>query len=189
MARIALFFLLSVLSAANTGLAAGAYDLRFDPAVTYRNQLQFRLPSPRARGGIFERLVAPDKIQASMTPDFVAAMILYRLALEEDVQPGQAPAIPWLLDQTPDAFQRAWVGPGGDLVAKVGKRVFQHSTGNYRANWFRQLNCQLIRWLDGNSEVRLSCEDGREPTIRIPGGGTILIDGVQYGRVFGGVGQ
>ena len=49
-----------------------------------------------------------------------------------------------------------------------------------QSSWFRQVDCSLLAWPEGNSEAPMACSDGTQRTLQIPGDGVVIVDDVQY---------
>ena len=94
--------------------------------------------------------------------DYVVAMTLYRLSPHEEDLKARVLVLNWMGAQgLPDAFRLVWAASNGNLVARIGKGLFRLSHGNYRANWFEDLDCRLINWSGGEIEAAVSCSDGQ----------------------------
>lgn len=116
---------------------------------------------------------------------YASAMTWYRTALEDGYTQPPLVASPWLRDeQLPEPLQWTWVSDNGDLVTRAGKGVFRLSFADNENNWFQDVDCRLLAWPGGDTEAPMSCEDGVERTMAIPGDGVVLVDDVQYVRVF-----
>jgi hypothetical protein len=116
---------------------------------------------------------------------YVAAMTLYGLAPNEDDLKTRVLALEWVgTDRLPDAFRLVWTAPNGNTIARIGKGLFRISYGNYRTNWFQNLDCRLMNWSGGESEAAVSCTDGKDRRMLVAGSGLIEIENVQYRRVF-----
>ena len=59
------------------------------------------------------------------------------------------------------------------------------ATGRERlAAQLAQVDCSLLAWPEGNSEAPMTCSDGMQRTMQIPGDGVVIVDAVRYARVF-----
>ena len=84
----------------------------------------------------------------------------------------------------PEPLHWAWIADNGDLVTKVGRGIFELSFANSRSNWYRELDCRLAHLAGGNADAPMSCNDGTQRTMQIPGNGIVLVDDVPFVRVF-----
>ena len=106
--------------------------------------------------------------------DYVAAMTLYRLSPSEEGLKASVLVLDWVgTDGLPDAFRLVWNASNGNLVARIGKGLFRISLGNYRANWFHDLDCRLMNWSGGEIEAAVSCADGQDRRMTVPGTGLL----------------
>lgn len=171
-ARFVLAFALSVLGAKAPAAAVDrphgpnpVHPARPDPATTYS----------------LEMLMGPNGIP----PAFAASMALYRAAYTDDYARYQVLGLDWLGNGTPpEVLQWTWAARSGDLIARTGRGAFRLSFGDYRSNWFRDLDCTFISWPGNAREATMICEDGQKRTMRIPGNGVVIIGDVQYRRIF-----
>jgi hypothetical protein len=62
--------------------------------------------------------------------------------------------------------------------------VFRLSFADNRSNWFQELDCKLVAWPGGDTEAPMSCSDGSQRRMEIPGDGIVYLDDVEYRRVF-----
>jgi hypothetical protein len=116
---------------------------------------------------------------------YVASMTLYRLAPAEDGLKASVLALDWVgTDRLPEMFRLVWSAPNRNLVARIGKGLFRISSGNYRANWFNDLDCRLVNWSNGEAGATVSCADGKDRRMLVPGTGVLVIDNEQYQRMF-----
>ena len=100
---------------------------------------------------------------------YVASMTLYRLAPAEEGLKSSVLALDWVgTDRLPEMFRLVWSAPNRSLVARIGKGLFRISSGNYRANWFNDLDCRLVNWSGGETEATVSCADGKERRMLVP---------------------
>lgn len=180
MARTALFFLMLALAIAGE---AEASDRRSDPKVA---QTGDRLPQEfRASAGQKVNFDPPYMGAQGIPSSYAAAMTWYRAASQDEYAQFRALAFNWHgKERLPDFLRWTWVAPNGDLVTRVGKGLFRVSFGNYRVNWFWELACQLVSWPSSNIEAVIACDDDKQRTMLIPGDGTIVVDNIQYRRVF-----
>jgi hypothetical protein len=116
---------------------------------------------------------------------YVSSMTLYSLAPNENDLKAKVLTLNWVgTDRLPDAFRLVWAAPNGNLIARIGRGLFRISSGNYRANFFRNVDCQLMNWSGGEIEAAVSCSDGKDRSMLVPGNGLLVIDNVQYRRIF-----
>ena len=117
--------------------------------------------------------------------DYASAMALYRVALSDGYAQTPMVAVPWSYDeQLPEPLHWAWIADNGDVIARTGKGHFQMSFASDQSSWFRQVDCSLLAWPEGNSEAPMTCSDGTQRTMQIPGNGIVVVDDIQYVRVF-----
>jgi hypothetical protein len=117
--------------------------------------------------------------------DYVSAMTLYRLSPSEGGLKERVLVLDWVgTDGLPDPFRLVWKASNGNLVARIGKGLFRISLGNYRANWFHDLDCRLLNWSGGEMDAAVSCSDGQDRRMTVPGSGLLMIDDDRYQRVF-----
>jgi hypothetical protein len=185
MSRVLLSCLVLALSVAGSGFAAHAYDPRIDPGVTRRTEItiaftpEFPLAS---RAGAADTL---DRIVRIVPPEYASAMTWYRVALAGGYDQAPMVASPWnYSDQLPEPLHWAWVADDGDLITRFGKGLFRLSFANSENNWFQEVDCRLQAWPEGTSEAGMVCNDGKQRTMQIPGDGIVLVDDIQYTRVF-----
>lgn len=181
MPRLALFSLASIVALAGTGLAQ-AVDYRIDPDVARRADIRFvPLPSDRLPPAFgTTEVVAND-----MPYEYASAMTWYRTALADGYTQPPLVASPWARDeQLPEPLQWTWASESGDIVSRTGKGTFRLSLADNRSNWFRDVDCQMTSWPGGDREAPMNCDDGVQRTMRVPGDGIVLVDDVQYVRVF-----
>jgi hypothetical protein len=112
--------------------------------------------------------------------DYAPAMIWYRAALARDGQPTIAAAEPNEEDPNP---LRYWIAENGDIVSRTGRGLFHLTYGNGSQNWYREFDCRLVNWPDGESKAIMNCDDGVQRTMVIPSSGTVVVDDVEYKRV------
>ena len=58
------------------------------------------------------------------------------------------------------------------------------SFANSANNWFQEVDCRLQAWPEGNAGAVMVCNDGKQRTMQVPGDGIVMVDDVQYVRVF-----
>ena len=93
-----------------------------------------------------------------------------------------SPLGPWR--QLPEPLHWAWVADNGDLITRVGKGLLPDILRQQTNNWFQEVDCRLQAWPEGNSEAPMVCNDGKQRTMQVPGDGIVLVDDIQYVRVF-----
>ena len=117
--------------------------------------------------------------------EYASAMTWYRVALAGGYDQGPMVAVAVdLRRQLPEPLHWAWVADDGDLITRVGKGLFRMSFANSANNWFREVDCRLQAWPEGNADAPMICNDGKQRTMQIPGDGIVMVDDVQYVRVF-----
>jgi hypothetical protein len=176
MSRLLRFCLVSVLSLAGGSAVAYAYDNRVDPNAARRTEFTFSFP--RELG-----VSADDK--TNLPREYASAMTFYRVALADGyTQPPILGAPRSYDEQLPKPLHWAWIADNGDLITRVGKGIFRLSFADNGSNLFRDLDCRLVSWPGGDSEAPMVCNDGSQRKMQIPGDGIVLVDDVQYTRVF-----
>ena len=161
-----------------------AYDVRIDPKAASRAEFTIDFTHeyrPGTQGGspaVVAQAVANVRRYAS-------AMALYRVAMTDGYAQTPLVAVPWPYDeQLPEPLHWVWIADNGDVIARTGKGHFQMSFASNQSSWFRQVDCSLLAWPEGNSEAPMTCSDGTQRTLQIPGDGIVILDAVQYARVF-----
>ena len=86
--------------------------------------------------------------------------------------------------QLPEPLHWAWIADNGDLITRAGKGLYRISFANNQSTWFQDVDCRLQAWPEGNSEAPMVCNDGKQRTMQIPGNGVVVVDDIQYVRVF-----
>lgn len=69
-----------------------------------------------------------------------------------------------------------WTAPNGDSIRRIGNGVFRLAQGNYRQNWFFEVECTVIDW------PNLYCDDDSQRIMSAPDERTVVFDGVTYTR-------
>lgn len=181
MPRLALFSLASIVVLAGSGMAR-AVDYRIDPDVARRADISFvPLPSDRLPAAFGTTEVVAN----GMPYEYASAMTWYRTALADGYTQPPLVASPWARDeQLPEPLQWTWAAESGNIVSRTGKGTFRISLADNRSNWFRDVDCQMTSWPGGDREAPMNCADGVQRTMRVPGDGIVLVDDVQYVRVF-----
>lgn len=116
----------------------------------------------------------------AIAKDYAPAMIWYRAALSRNGQPAIAATEPNEDDPNP---LRYWIADNGDLVSRTGRGQFHLTFGSGARNWYRELDCRLVNWPDGEAKAIMNCDDGVQRTMVIPSSGTVVVDDVEYKRV------
>jgi hypothetical protein len=182
--RLVRFCVTSMLSlAAGTGLAH-AYDMRIDPKAASRAEFTIDFTHGYRPGSYANSpaMVAQADVNVRR---YASAMALYRVALADGYTQAPMVAVPWPYDeQLPEPLHWAWIADSGDVIARTGKGHFQMSFGSNQSSLFRQVDCSLLAWPEGNSEAPMKCSDGTQRTMQIPGDGIVIVDAVRYARVF-----
>ena len=112
-------------------------------------------------------------------------MTWYRVALADGYTQAPLVASPWVRDeQLPEPLHWAWIADNGDLITRAGKGLYRISFANNQSTWFQDVDCRLQAWPEGNSEAPMVCNDGKQRTMQIPGNGVVVVDDIQYVRVF-----
>jgi hypothetical protein len=174
--------LVSALSVAGSCVAVHAYDSRIDPGVTRRGEITvaFTPEFPLA-----SRVAAADPNLRIVPREYASAMTWYRVALAGGYDQGPMVASPLGYgDQLPEPLHWAWVADNGDLITRVGKGLFRLSFANSANNWFQEVDCRLQAWPEGNAEAPMVCNDDKSRVMQVPGDGIVLVDDIQYVRVF-----
>ena len=164
---------------------AHAYDIRVDPNAARRAEIRVNF-SEEPRRTLSAIAVGEFSSDRPRLPSgYASAMTWYRVTLANGYTQPPMIASPWPHDeQLPEPLHWAWVADNGDLVTKVGRGIFELSFANSRSNWYRELDCRLLTWPGGNADAPLSCNDGTQRTLQIPGNGIVLVDDVPFVRVF-----
>jgi hypothetical protein len=185
MSRLVSLCLGSLLSLTGGLGPAFAYDVRVDPNAARRAEIgvAFTMEPMRtladSAGG---RLTSGDP---RLPRDYAPAMTWYRMALAEGYRQPPIVARDRSYDEKlPQPLQWAWLAENGDVVTRMGRGAFRLSIANSRTNWFRDVDCRLVSWPDGKAEAPLTCNDGSQRMMQIPGDGLVRVDGMQFTRVF-----
>lgn len=182
MSRLVRICLASMLSLAGGYGFAYATDYRVDPDAAQRAEIHITLNEEGARTKAADTI---DVAAHGLPREYASAMTWYRVALADGYMQPPLVASPWMRDeQLPEPLQWTWVADDGDLLTRAGKGVFRLSFANNRTNWFQDVDCRLLSWPGGNTEAPMTCSDGAERTMRIPGDGVVLVDDIQFVRVF-----
>jgi hypothetical protein len=174
-----------MLSAVGDVAPAYAYDQRVNPDATLRTEISIDLTkSPeRALAEGVKTELRPG--QARLPREYASAMTWYRVAMANGYRQAPMVASPWGYDdQLPEPLNWTWIADNGDLVTRVGKGAFRLSLADNQNNWFRDVDCKLAGWPGGDTEAPMTCGDGAQRMLRVPGGGTITVDDVPFTRVF-----
>ena len=163
------------------GGQAWGFDYRIDPSAPHNSQyrLSFAQKSP-----LISNPGPADAVKAGVPPEYASAMTWYRMALANGYEPPVVAQSQVYGEQLPEPLQWAWSAPNGDLVARIGKGSFLLSFEDSGKNWFRELNCRLVQWPDGDAQAIMNCNDGTQRTMLIPEEGGVVIGNVQYRRAF-----
>jgi hypothetical protein len=175
---ICLAFLVSLSASQAVAVAA---DLRIDEQLARSAEMRVSL-SPESL-----RLKAPPgaDLATGLPLEYGSAMTWYRVALADGYMQPPLVASPWLRDDgLPEPLQWTWAADNGNVLTRTGKGSFRLSLANNRSNWFREVDCRLLSWPGGNAEATMTCADGVSRTLMIPGDGIVLVDDVQFVRVF-----
>jgi hypothetical protein len=179
MMRCVTVLAISALSLAGSDFAAHAFDHRVDPGAASRAEISFA-PSRNIL-----RALDAGTDNASLPREYASAMTWYRVALADGYAQAPLVASPWVRDeQLPEPLHWAWIADNSDLLNRVGKGLYRISFASNQSPWFQEVDCRLQAWPEGNSEVPMACNDGKPRTMQIPGDGIVLVDDVQYVRVF-----
>ena len=169
-----------MLASAFSGHAFG-FDYRIDPSTPHGSQLRLSFAD---KSPLVSDPGPADALVAAVPPEYASAMTWYRVALAQGYQPPLVARSQLYSDQLPEPLQWAWSAPNGDLVARTGKGSFLLSFEDSGKNWFRELNCRLVQWPDGDAQAVMNCNDGTQRTMLIPEEGGVVIGNVQYKRAF-----
>lgn len=168
-----------MLSIAGSCVVAHAYDPRIDPEAASRSEISFA-PS---RDVLRALNIGTDNAQ--LPAEYASAMTWYRVALADGYPQAPLVASPWLRDeQLPEPLHWAWIADNSDLITRTGKGLYRISFANSLSTWFQEVDCRLQTWPEGNSEAPMACNDGKQRIMQIPGNGVVIVDDVQYVRVF-----
>ena len=179
MMRSVAVLVVSALSLAGSSFAVHAFDHRVDPGAASRTEISFA-PSRN----IWRPLNAGTD-NARLPREYASAMTWYRVALADGYTQAPLVASPWVRDeQLPEPLHWAWIADNSDLITRVGKGLYRLSFANTGSTWFQEVDCRLQAWPEGNSQAPMACNDGKQRTMQIPGDGIVLVDDVQYTRVF-----
>ena len=179
MRRVSIF-VAAMLASAFSGHAFG-FDYRIDPSTPHGSQLRLSFAD---RSPLVSDPGPAGALVAAVPPEYASAMTWYRVALAQGYQPPLVARSQLYSDQLPEPLQWAWSAPNGDLVARTGKGSFLLSFEDSGKNWFRELNCRLVQWPDGDAQAVMNCNDGTQRTMLIPEEGGVVIGNVQYKRAF-----
>jgi hypothetical protein len=182
MSRLVQFCLASSLLLVGSGGAVHAYDRRVDPNVVGSAEMTFTF-SPKTMQDSADHIFSGE--EPKLPPEYASAMTWYRAALEGGYAQAPMVALPWSRDdQLPEPLHWAWIADNGDLITRVGKGVFRMSFADNQSNWFQDVDCRLSSWPGGDTVAPMSCADGKERKMQIPGDGVIVVDDRQFTRVF-----
>lgn len=107
--------------------------------------------------------------------DYAAAMRQIRAAAEREGNSNLPPI--FLPNDRPGRMERyTWVAQNGDFIRRTGNGVFRLIRGNYRQNWFFEVECRVIDW------PMLYCNDDQQRTMSAPDERTVIFDGVTFTR-------
>ena len=182
--RVAVLGVLT-LSVAGSCATAYAYDARIDPGAASRAEItiaftpEFPLRSSKGPADTV------DRDQRIVPAAYASAMTWYRVTLSGGYQQPLIAMAPWnYSDQLPEPLHWAWIADNGDVITRAGKGLYRMSFANSHNNWFQEVDCKLMAWPEGNSEASMTCSDGQQRTMQIPGDGVVLVDDIQYVRAF-----
>jgi hypothetical protein len=185
MSHLMQFCLASSLFLVGSGGAVHAYDRRVDPDVVSRAEMTvtFSPKSMQAPNGSADHIFSAEK--PNLPPEYASAMTWYRVALAGGYTQAPMVASPWSRDEKlPEPLHWAWIADNGDLITRVGKGVFRISFADNQSNWFQDVDCRLSTWPGGDTEAPMTCADGKDRKMQIPGDGVIVVDDKQFTRVF-----
>lgn len=107
--------------------------------------------------------------------DYATAMRQFRATAEREGYRNLA-AI-FLPNDRPVRQERyTWVAQNGDSIRRTGDGVFRLARGNYRQNWFFEVECRVIDW------PMLYCTDDQQRMMSAPDERTVIFDGVSFTR-------
>ncbi len=175
-------FLVALVSCVGADAAAAwAIDVQGRPAGFTQPPLRFAFAGQSPLGtsaGVAESL------QNSVPGAYFSAMTLYRVAMASGLRPRLVTSDRIYGEDLPGPLQWTWSAENGDVITRVGKGTFRLSFEENRSNWFREFNCKMTQWPDGEFAAVISCEDGSERTMLIPSDGIVMLGNVAYQRVF-----
>jgi hypothetical protein len=185
MSRLVQFCLMSSLFLVGSGVVVHAFDRRVDPNVVSGADTSFAFTpkTVEALKDSADHIFSDEK--PDLPPEYASAMTWYRVALEGGYTQAPMVASPWSRDdQLPEPLHWAWVADNGDLITRIGKGLFRMSFADNQSNWFEDVDCQLSTWPGGDTEAPMTCADGKQRNMQIPGDGVIVVDDRQFTRVF-----
>jgi hypothetical protein len=173
------------LSLAGSCGVAHAYDSRIDPGAASRAEItiaftpEFPLRSSKGPADTV------DRDQRIVPAEYASAMTWYRVTLSGGYPQPLIATAPWSYsDQLPEPLHWAWIADNGDVITRAGKGLYRMSFANSHNNWFQEVDCRLMAWPEGDSEAAMTCSDGKQRAMQVPGDGIVLVDDIQYVRVF-----
>jgi hypothetical protein len=173
------------LSLAGGCTAAYAYDSRIDPGATSRAEITIAFTPEfplRSSKGAADTV---DRDQRTVPAEYASAMTWYRVTLSGGYPQPLIATAPWSYsDQLPEPLHWAWIADNGDVITRAGKGLYRLSFANSHNNWFQEVDCRLMAWPEGDSEAAMTCSDGKQRAMQVPGDGIVLVDDIQYVRVF-----
>ena len=184
MSRLVLLCLTSALSLAGSCVFAHALDSRISPQAAVRwTGFSLSLPKDADDAVASSGEMVVDK---SILPrEYTSAMMWYRVSLADGYMQPPIFAVARSYDEyLPEPLNWAWISQNGDVVARTGRGVFKLSFADNSSNWFRDVECKLVSWPDGTTEAPMTCNDGSERRMMIPGDGIVYVDDIEYRRVF-----
>lgn len=170
----------AVLMSALGGQAFG-FDYRIDPSTPHSSQFRFAFAE---RSPLASKPTSTESMQAGVPPEYSSAMTWYRVALAKGYEPPLVTRSWVYSDQLPEPLQFTWSAPNGDVVARTGRGSFLLAFEDSEKNWFRELNCRMTQWPNGEAQAVINCNDGTQRTMLIPDEGGVVIGNVQYQRAF-----
>jgi hypothetical protein len=184
MSRPVSLSLASVLSLAGSVQLAHANDSRIDPGAMARRS-EFSLAFPRAARALDLDGSAGLGDKARLPQEYASAMTFYRVALAQGyTQTPILDASRSYDEQLPEPLNWTWVAGNGDVVARISRGVFRLSFAGNGSNLFQEVDCKLVTWPGGDTEAPMTCSDGSQRKMEIPGDGVLYVDDVEYKRVF-----
>jgi hypothetical protein len=185
MSRLACLCFGTILSVAPGSGLAQAYDHLIDPKTTSRAEITFAFSQEPMRTLKASEDGQLDSDNPRVPREYGSAMTWYRVALADGYpQPPLVNSPLGYDEQLPEPLHWAWIAQDGNLITRVGKGIFRLSYVDSRVNWFRDIDCRLVAWPDGDLQAPMTCNDGTQRTMQIPGDGLVRVDGVPYSRVF-----
>jgi hypothetical protein len=175
-------FVILISATVTSPLCGHAYGLDYQIHPDTAHVSQFRMPYALT-APLGTPAVSADQVRAAVPPEYASAMTWYRVALTSGARLPLVGAEATYGEMLPESLQWTWSAGNGDLVTRVGKGSFRLTFQDSRNNWFREVNCRLVRWPGGDALAVMTCEDGMRRTMQIREQG-VVIGNVLFERAF-----